>query len=316
MSTDRSARRLAPVLSAAAMVLSLSMLTGCGSTTPSAQPLVVGSAPGTAAGVAAQIYAEVLRHTGARVADEMVSGSYGALLADLDEQRVDLFPAFSGALLTELAPGSTSTATDAVYGELNAALPQGVSVGDATTVTDQLQVVVSAAVAQAAGDPALADCGRLPVALPLLVTTTPDPSVLRALDRVGCRFAPPRVVATVSELTAEVAAGRAAALISTLSTVGNDPALRSLADTTPAADPRGTITYPVTVDPAQQPAIRAQDLLPVFSTAALSRDQIKAINKVAGELSTADLATMAQQVTDDPASRAAVVGAWLAEHNL
>ena len=60
---------------------------------------------------------------------------------------------------------------------------------------------------------------------------------------------------------------------------------------------------------------RAEVLVPVYRSAALSRDDVKTINKVAGEITTGDLATMAARVQrgDDPRELAVT---WLGEHGL
>ncbi len=276
--------------------------------------LIIGTAPGTAPRIAADIYSQVLRHNGAAVRAGIVTESYPRLLGGFDSGRVDFFPAFSGALLAELAPRSTVTATDAVYDQLNSALPQGVSVGDLTPVQDQLQVVVASSLASSTGVDELSECGMLPAGLPVISDRTPDPGTLSGLSGVGCRFGPFRQVAAVSDVVSAVSAGAAVGLVSTLSTAGTDTSIQALSDRK-QKDSRGT-PIPTVVDPADQPAIRAQNLVPVFSTAALTRDQIKAINKVAGELTTADLATMADAVSRDPRTASSVVDNWLTEHSL
>ncbi|MGU3292261.1 glycine betaine ABC transporter substrate-binding protein [Williamsia sp. M5A3_1d] len=317
---DVSYRRRARDMSVLVSLLAvLTVVVGCSSSVSGPdRALVVGTGPGTAPTIAADIYAEVLRHEGADVRTDLVTGSYRKLLDDVDAGTVDLFGAFSGSLLSTLAPGSTATSTDAVYDDLNRALPQGVSVGDPTTVVDQLQVVVAARTASEAGVDELSECSRLPADLPVVSDRTPDDGTLAALAAVGCRFGPFRRVADVAAVTAEVTSGRAVGLVSTLSSAGNDAALTVLADKKQASsDARATA--PSTDDtPASgdQPAIQAQNLVPVFATAALDRDLIKAVNKVAGELTTADLAAMAQKVSAGEATAAAVVTDWLSEHSL
>ena len=306
----------------AALMVSLlavsAVAAGCSSSASEPdRTLVVGTGPGTAPAIAADIYAEVLRHEGATVRSGLVTGSYRQLLDGVDGGTVDLFGAFSGSLLSALAPGSTATSTDAVYDDLNRALPQGVSVGDPTTVVDQLQVVVAGSTASAAGVDELSECSRLPAGLPVVSDRTPDEGTLAALATVGCRFGPFRKVADVAAVTAEVTSGRAVGLVSTLSTAGNDAALTVLADKKQvSADARAAPTATGAPDPSDQPAIRAQNLVPVFATAALDRDLIKAVNKVAGELTTADLAAMAQKVSTGESSDSSVVTDWLSEHNL
>lgn len=285
----RGARRILPALVLAASLT----LAGCSEPGPAAQPLVTGSAPDTPSRVVTAIYAGALRNAGADVSDDHPVGDYAELLAGMDERSVDLMPAWSGELLAQLDPGAAGRSTEDVYNELNQALPQGVSVGDATSVQDKALVYISSELATTTDVDELSDCAALPPGLPLVTVVEPDPVTLTELGSAGCAFAPP-VVLGVDEAIAEVATGRAAGLFSALGVVGDDSGLQALADT--------------------DDALRAQDLVPVFRTAALDRDLFRAMNKVAGELTTADLTTMAEQV-DGGAEVSAVAGRWLAEHS-
>ncbi|NMO01170.1 hypothetical protein HH308_08055 [Gordonia sp. TBRC 11910] len=63
-----------------------------------------------------------------------------------------------------------------------------------------------------------------------------------------------------------------------------------------------------------QPSGPSQQLVPVYRSAALRRDQLKTINKVAGELTADDLVTLvAQARTGDPA---AIAARWVLTHGL
>ncbi|HEY9314225.1 glycine betaine ABC transporter substrate-binding protein [Williamsia sp.] len=277
-----------------ALVLAGSLvLAGCSEPGPAAQPLVTASTADTPSRVVTAIYAGALRDAGADVSDDHPVGDYGQLLAGMDDRSVDLMPAWSGELLGQLNPDASGRSSDEVYGELNQALPQGVSVGDATSVQNRQLVYVSAGVATAADADELADCARLPAGLPLVTVAEPDPVTVSELSGAGCAFAPP-VVLSADEAIAEVAAGRAAGLFSALGVVGDDSGLQALTDS--------------------DDALRAQDLVPVYRTAALDRNLFRAMNKVAGDLTTADLTTMAAEV-DGGAEVSAVAGRWLAEHS-
>jgi osmoprotectant transport system substrate-binding protein len=287
------------------------------STSPGRSSLVIGATPGVPAAVVADIYRQVLRSAGASVADDTAVGDYGRLLDDVDGGRVSMFGAFDGDLLTRLAPSSTATSPDDVYTDLNRALPQGVSVGDPTTVSDQVQVVVSASVASASGVDALSECSRLPAGLPLVGDRDMDAATASALSAAGCRFAPYRRLDSVDAVLSEVRGGRAAGVVSPLSAAGTATDLTSLTPAAAAAEDSssgGSTPTSAAVAAPDPTAIRAQILVPVYSSGALTRDQVRTMNKVAGELTTADLATMAQRVAQRQATRSAVVGGWLAEH--
>ncbi|GAA2069159.1 glycine betaine ABC transporter substrate-binding protein [Williamsia deligens] len=317
----RPTRRVFRVLAAlVAGLVATSVAVSCStSTSPQDAPLVMGAGDGVAGAVVADIYRQVLRSTGAPVADDTTVGDYGRLLDDMTAGRVALFGAFDGALLARLAPSSTATSADDVYTDLNRALPQGVSVGDATTVSDQLQVVVPSAQASAAGVDELSECGRLPGGLALVGDREPDPTTMAALTAAGCRFAPYRRLGSVDEVIATVRSGRAAGLVSPLSSAGTAADLTALRTASPASDDGSGTSTPPSSAPGPSPsadpaAVRAQVLVPVYASGVLTRERITAINKVAGELTTADLATMAQRVAGRQATVSAVVGGWLAEH--
>lgn len=278
----------------AALAVGCLLLLGCGDPGPTPQALVTGSTADTPSRVAAAIYAGALRGAGADVSDEHPVGTDAELLGKLDDRSLDLMPAWSGELLGQLDPGATARSADDVYGQLNQALPQGVSAGDVTSVADKELVFVAQSLATSVGVDELAECARLPVGLPLVTIDEPDPDIAAALSAAGCEFGPLQKLDTQTAV-AEVAAGRAAGLFAPLGVVADDSGLQGLADT-------GDV-------------LRAEDLVPVFRTAALSRGLFQAMNKVAGELTTADLSTMSREV-DGGADISTVAQRWLGEHSL
>ncbi len=282
--------RLLPVLALASALI----LAGCSDAGPVPRALVTGSTPDTPSRVATAIYAGALGNAGADVSGEHPVGSNGELLEQMDDRSLDVMPAWSGELLGELDPGATGRSSEDVYNQLNKALPQGVSAGDATSVQNTPLVFVSTALAESADVDELPECSRLPAGLPLVTIDELDPATLGQLSAAGCTFGPPQRLGA-EEARAEVAAGRAAGLFSALEAAAGDAELQGLADT--------------------GDAVRAQDLVPVFRSAALSRTLFRAMNKVAGELTTADLTAMAR-VVDGGGDLNAVAGRWLGEHSL
>ncbi len=289
---------------AAMTVLLLGLgLTACTSSgTPPPRTLVVGAQSTPAMTVLARIYATVLRNTGANVSADLTTGTYPQLLDAMGGGRLDLFPAGSGALLADLAPQQNSTSSEDVYNDLNRSLPQGVSVGDPTTVAAAPQIFVASSLAERSGATDLASCARLPEGLPVVTASAPDPGVVAAFSTAGCRLGPTEILGSTTAVVDRVASGSALGILSPLDVDGGDAgaAATSLQALTVAT----TTTGP-----------RAQDLVPVYRTAALSRDQVKAINKVAGELTTADLAAMAGKARSG-ANPSDLAATWLAEHGL
>lgn len=191
---------------------------------PSARLLHVGAGDDQAVRIMAEIYAGALRDVGAPVAAELRRGDDAALLGEMDRARVDLFPAFSGELLTSLAPHITVTGSDEVYEELNRSLPQGVSVGDSTPVSATPQVFVATSLAQSSNVTDLAECGRLPEGLPVAVVGRAQPADMAAFAAQGCRFGPVESVGSPGELIERVGSGQALGVLTALdAAVAVDP---------------------------------------------------------------------------------------------
>ncbi|MFW0797469.1 glycine betaine ABC transporter substrate-binding protein [Gordonia sp. CPCC 205515] len=274
------------------------VVTGCSeSTAAEDHALVMGAADTPTMQVMAQIYAGALRNAGSAVSSEVRTGDDRTLLDEMDTATVDLFPAFSGRLLAELAPQATPVSSDEVYKELNKALPQGVSVGDPTMVSAQPHVFVATRTAEHAQVTDLADCGRLPAGLPVVVTGSPDAATIGATSAAGCRFGAVQTVSSTADVLSRVAAGTAVGILTPLDVAGDDAGGAGEIRTVAVA---GT---------------RAQDLVPIYRDAAFSRDEVKTVNKVAGELTTADLATLTRRAITG-AKPADLANGWLAEHGL
>nr|WP_053778022.1 glycine betaine ABC transporter substrate-binding protein [Gordonia sp. NB41Y]KOY49289.1 hypothetical protein ISGA_11200 [Gordonia sp. NB41Y] len=300
-------------------MLVVGVLAGCGSTS-APHPLVMGSDGTPAMSVMAEIYAGALRNSGTAVSGDVVIGDDAQLLSMMARTEVDLFGAFTGTLLAGLAPELAPTTSEDTYNDLNRSLPQGVSVGDPTPVTNAPQLVVAISLATSTGVTDLSGCARLPAGLPVAVTGTPSEATLHVLADAGCRLGPVQTLTDVHAVVARVATGTAVGILSPLQLAAQDtegPAGKVQSLPVPEQSP-GTSTPagsapqsapPVTVGP------RAEDLVPVYRTAALGSDQVKTIDKVAGEITTADLATMARKVQSGAEPRDLAVD-WLGEHGI
>ena len=314
------------VVIAVAMVVT-GVLAGCSDSSrdsaSSSRLLHLGSADDPALRVMAEIYAGALRDVGAPVADDMLRGDDTALLDEMDRGQVDLFPAFSGELLTSLAPKATVTSSDEVYDELNRSLPQGVSVGDATPVSATPQVFVATSLAQSSNVTDLSECGQLPERLPVVVVGRPQPTDMAAFAAQGCRFGAVESVGSAREVIARVGTAQALGVErSHDAAVALDPSttqIQALRVPAPTQQNAGQTPSPVTPSapssPSPQSGPRAQNLVPVYRTAALTRSEVKQINRVAGEITTADLAELARRADAGAEPRDLAVG-WLGEHGL
>lgn len=307
----------------AAVIATVAVFAGCVQPTDSSDdPLRIGSSGTPAMRVMAEIYAGALRNSGADVASRIETGDDAALLNTMAHTDVDLFPALTGRLLGVLTPRVTAVTADAVYTELNRALPQGVSVGDPTPVSVAPQVFVATRVAEAAGATELTDCPRLPAGLAVVTVGEPDEGVLAALRASGCRFGPAQSVPSADAALRRVADGSAVGVLTPIEVAADRgaeantvQALRAPAAREDGSAPEGSAPEGSAPDGSVAVGPRAEVLVPVYRSAALSRDDVKTINKVAGEITTGDLATMAARVQrgDDPRELAVT---WLGEHGL
>ncbi|WP_262365808.1 glycine betaine ABC transporter substrate-binding protein [Gordonia sp. OPL2] len=310
---------------------------GCSEPAPADRPLVMGAPDTPTMTVMAHIYAGALRNAGSAVSPTVERGDYRTLLDDMDATSVDVFPAFSGLLLDQLAPQLAPATAEDVYKDLNRSLPQGVSVGDATMVSATPQIFVAASTAEATTATDLDDCGTLPAGLPVVVVGTPQASTMDAFAAAGCRFGPTESVDSVRDAVGRVATGRAIGILTPLDVAGDDEQdaasdIRALAaaekstteggvaqsssvPSSPAAPSSAAPSSASAESAVVESGPRAQELVPVYRSAAFSRDEVKTLNKVAGELTTADLAALAREAIAG-ARPADLANEWLAEHGL
>lgn len=156
MSTART--RLSLVLAGTA-VAALA-LAGCASSDPlagddaggeetgDASTIVVGSQAYYSNEIIAEIYAQALEAAGFTVERDFNIGQRDTYIPALEDGDVDLFPEYTGNLLQFFEPDTTATTPDDVYAALRDALPDGLSVLDQSSATDQDSYNVTAAFAE------------------------------------------------------------------------------------------------------------------------------------------------------------------------
>jgi osmoprotectant transport system substrate-binding protein len=134
---------LLAALASAALVLS-----GCAAATEDPAPemeaapamtevIVVGSQAYYSNEIIAEIYAQALESAGYEVERKFQIGQRDAYLPELESGAVDLFPEYTGNLLQYYAPDTMATQADAVYEELQSALPEGLTALAMSPATDQ-----------------------------------------------------------------------------------------------------------------------------------------------------------------------------------
>jgi osmoprotectant transport system substrate-binding protein len=99
--------------------------------------IVIGSQQYYSNEIIAEIYAQALENAGLEVQRQFNIGQREAYLPALESGEVDLFPEYTGNLLQYYVPDTTATQPDEVYTELKAALPDGLTVLEQSSATDQ-----------------------------------------------------------------------------------------------------------------------------------------------------------------------------------
>jgi len=174
MFTARNKGRLAlgAVVVGAALALS-----GCASGDPldsgsdesgsASETITVGSQAYYSNEIIAEIYAQALENAGFTVERQFQIGQRDAYLPSLENGDVDLFPEYTGNLLQFYAPDTTATTSDDVYAELAEALPEGLTVLDQASATDQDSYNVTKEFADANNLASLEDLAAVTVPLTL-----------------------------------------------------------------------------------------------------------------------------------------------------
>lgn len=314
-------------------VTALTLVVSC-SHSESGGTITVGAGSSAQSDLIAEIYAGALARTGAHTVVSARLGGRPDLLAALDADRVTLVGDDSGDLLTALDPRSTARIPDpesaaaqaseatgttvaqaepgsSVSDALSRALPEGLAISDIADGTDlRPDFVLSAA--QAARLPhslkdLAAHCGELTVGIatgseldPLRPGPNPQRDVLTPLRQVyGCDITHYTIYHSDTALRDALRGGRIQAGVLTA------PATLL---------PGGAGDLVVAADPDY--AFRAQNIVPLFRQGSLTGTQIKKLNYVAGELTTADLTTLTRRLRDEHASAADLARGWLDEHDL
>lgn len=291
--TSRSLFQSPPFRRGAALLatagLAATLLTACGSDV--VDPFRVGSDSSATMRVAAAVYAGALARTGVRIDVQAAADGDRGLLDETAQGDLDLFPAFTGDLLVTLTPRPEASSAPDVEEAVNRALPQDVTIGDPAAVDNRRQLITSQRLVDTRHVTDLAGCGALPPGMPLAVTGT-----LTDDDRAAfaaCRVGPVREGLTVAEVVQRVATGTELGALTGI-------------EAATALTGRGDVTALRSADAGP----RAQTLVPVFRAGRVGRSQMKALSRVAGELTTADLAAMAVKVRQG-AAPSTVANDWL-----
>ncbi|MHC2999375.1 ABC transporter substrate-binding protein [Microbacterium sp. HJ5] len=304
MSTARN--RLALALSATA--IAALTLAGCASSDPigggddgaseapgDSSTIVIGSQAYYSNEIIAEIYAQALEGAGFEVERNFSIGQRDLYMPSIEDGSIDLFPEYTGNLLQFFDPETTATTSDDVYAELQEALPEGLTVLDQSSATDQDSYNVTAAFAEendltSIGDLAGID-GLVLGGAPELEERPYGPTGLQDVYGVTVEFSP-----TADTTVDELVAGN----IQVANVYSADPRIETQ-DLVTLEDPEGLFL--------------ASNVVPVVS-ADVADEIADVINAVSAALTPEGLVALNVQSTVDQQSAEDIAAAWLAENGL
>jgi osmoprotectant transport system substrate-binding protein len=259
--------------------------------------IVIGSQAYYSNEIIAEIYAQALENGGFEVSrDAFNSGQRDAYIPALEAGEITLFPEYSGNLLQFFDPETTARTSDEVYAALPDALPEGLSVLDQSSATDQDSYTVTAAFAE---ENSLVEIGDLAnVTTPLTLGGAPElaerpygPTGLLETYGVTVAFSP------TADTTVE-------ALLANTIQVANvytaDPRIQT-DDLVVLEDPEGLFL--------------ASNVVPVVS-GELPEGAAEIINEISAALTPEGLVALNVQSTVDQLSTDEIATQWLTENGL
>ncbi len=275
-------------------VSTAALATACGS----GDPLSEGAGPGNGGGGSAtvrvgsadfaenqilmEIYAEVLRETGAEVTTEPGVGSREFLVGGLEDGSLTVVPEYTGNLLYYVDTDAGETTPEDVYGALAERLPEGLAVLEQADAQNSDVLTVTEGTAARYDLETLDDLGEVCGELVLgAAGEWRDRWASRIQELYGCEFAEIRTTDAGGPIT-----------IDNLADGTVDVA--NLFTTMPAIQEHGFVEL---ADTRQM--YPAQNVVPLVRDGALSAEQQDALNEVSARLSTDDLTELARRVEVD-----------------
>lgn len=286
-------------LGAGGLLLAVAVVAGCGA--GPCQPLAVGAGDSAESQVLAAIYAQALDRSGTPARVQSGLGDRAGTLAALDAGAISLLPEHNGALLAHFddhVPARAMTLKQLTT-QLSGTLPQGLTIFDAADGTDMRpQLLIPRARAQALNVSTVTDlaphCSTLKAGYSPIPGLLSTPTVAQKI--ADCDFTSEENFPSPAALLTALRTGRI-----DIAVLGGPTELlpnSDLTDLTTLSDPKH--------------AIRSENVLPVLRQGTLAKPQLQQLSKVAGELTTPDLAAMT--ITHEPPGEAART--WLDAHNL
>lgn len=295
------------VLGIATFALTASLaLAGCGTSDPLAEEstpaggetdtIVVGSQAYYSNEIIAEIYAQALEGAGFEVERTFNIGQRDAYLPSLESGEVDLFPEYSGNLLQFYDAETEARSPEDVYTALAEALPEGLTVLEQSTASDQDSYTVTEAFAEENDLTTIADLANVSTPLTLggpaeLAERPYGPDGLKSTYGVDVAFE-----ATGDTTVEELVAGT----VNVANVYTADPRIQ-------------TQKLRVLEDP--EALILASNVVPLVN-ADIAEEIADVINAVSAALTPEGLVSLNVQSQDEQKSAEDIATAWLAENDL
>ena len=301
-----TAFRRRAALTAAATATAALLLAGCASNNPleegdsaeapEAGTIVVGSQDYYSNEIIAEIYAQALEDAGFTVERQFTIGQRDAYMPELEGGAITLFPEYTGNLLQYFDEDTTARSSDEVYDALQDALPEGLTVLDQATASDQDSYTVTADFADEYQLTSIADLAE--VTVPLTLGGPPEleerpygPSGLQ--DTYGVEVA---FQATGTTTVEDLVAGT----VNVANVFTADPRIQT-EDLVVLEDPEALFL--------------ASNVVPVVS-ADVADEIADVINAVSAKLTPEALVALNVQSTVDKEQPKAIAEKWLADNGL
>jgi osmoprotectant transport system substrate-binding protein len=264
-----------------------------GDAAASSDAIVIGSQDYYSSEIIAEIYAQALESAGYEVERDFRIGQREVYVSEIESGAIDLFPEYTGPLLSYWQPDTTARQSDEVYDALIAAAPEGLNVLDQASATDQNSYVVTRQFSEQYGVTEIGDLASVPVPIVLGGNSEgenrPDgPEGLKA--EYGVDFTPiedgggPLTVKALRDDSIQLA------IIYTA-----DPAISS-SDLVPLDDPAGLFL--------------ASHVVPIASDK-LDEGAQEIINAISAALTPDGLVALNAQSIDDESPAATIATQWL-----
>ncbi|GAB3602397.1 ABC transporter substrate-binding protein [Microbacterium aureliae] len=303
MTTAHCTRLYAAAGLAAAAAL---VLAGCASSNPleeedtgdagSSEAIVVGSQAYYSNEIVAEIYAQALENAGFEVERQFQIGQRDAYIPVIESGEITLFPEYSGNLLQYFEPDTEARTPEDVEAALAEALPEGLTVLDASEASDQDSYTVTAAFAEENGLESIDDLADVdgPLTLggpPELAERPYGPSGLADTYGVEVEFS-----ATGETTVEDLVAGT----VDIANVYTADPRIET-EDLVVLDDPEGLFL--------------ASNVIPLVSSD-VADEIADVINAVSAALTPEGLVALNVQSTVDQMSSADIASAWLEDNGL